>query len=372
MGTSALLLVLLAGLLLVGWRAEHGRQQEAARLHAGWRAHNAASLLALSAVKGPSAEEQARLDRAGQDPAQLRQALIEIHELRLAYASRDLEDAQRRKAELGGAGGYKVYANRSPQPDLVALVNQDEWAATSQIAQYANALNRIRAWQPVSFAAYAARQRGDRPGGQQVAGRAALPPAVRREKPDPRVPLPTSVAAGVAGPPPPAARAVPIPSAAEVAEAARHPTVTVYAEEGAGSNADETGTEDFAERQRDEAEMRDTLRRWAHAMTLNDPQAEAVEYAPRLDRYFLRRDVTQAFVEADKAAYLRRGNLTASFAVEDVRFENETAYAADVRLIKDVAWERSPDGADDMLIRSRLHLVRTGSGWKIAGEQDFR
>ena len=76
-------------------------------------------------VAGLSADEAARLRRAGEDPAQMRQALVEIHELRLAYASRDLEDAQRRKAELEGASGYKVTPNQPPASDLVALVNED-------------------------------------------------------------------------------------------------------------------------------------------------------------------------------------------------------------------------------------------------------
>ena len=55
-----------------------------------------------------------------------------------------------------------------------------------------------------------------------------------------------------------------------------------------------------------------------------------------------------------------------------MRFENETADSADVRLIKDVTWEQSSDGARKKLIRSQLHLVRTEAGWKIAGERDFR
>ena len=123
---------------------------------------------------------------------------------------------------------------------------------------------------------------------------------------------------------------------------------------------------------RAEAQIRETLRRWAGAMTLNDPQAESAEYAPHMSRYFLRTNVDRAFVEADKAAYLRRGNRTASFEVRDVAIENETDTTAEVRLVKDVVWGQSSSGATHKLIRSELWMVRTGDGWKIAGERDFR
>ena len=120
-----------------------------------------------------------------------------------------------------------------------------------------------------------------------------------------------------------------------------------------------------------DAAIRETLQRWSTAMVKNDPSAEAAEYAPHLDKYFLRSGVDQAFVEADKRAYLKRGNITADFTLRDVRIENETANTAEVRLTKDVTWQRA-GGSTHKLIRSLLHLQRFGDGWKITGEQDFK
>ena len=128
-----------------------------------------------------------------------------------------------------------------------------------------------------------------------------------------------------------------------------------------------------AETTRDQAEIRQTLQRWARAMVLNDPRAESAEYSNHMDRYFLQRNVNKRFVEADKAEYLRRGNVTASFALKDIHFTHETAHAADVELVKDVSWQqRKAGGAQHQQIRSRLHLAKTGNEWKITEEQDFR
>lgn len=350
--------LVLVTLVVLGWRAERRRSAEQAMLRAGWRAQNVSSLLALSAAKGLSAEEQTRLQRAGGDPAQVRQALIEIHELRLAYASRDLEDAQKRKLELNGPGGYTVYPDEPPETDLVALANQDEWTATQEIAIYAKALSSIRNWKPERYEQYVA-SRGQTP--VAVAGVTAS--QTRKSAPGM---VAQQGAVSKPAPQGPTSSLLPMPSREEVAEAAQHPTMTVYADAGvvdAVSVADRTAEED---------EIRRTLAQWSHAMVLNDPHAESAAYALHMDRYFLRTNVDRAFVEADKSAYLRRGNMTASFNLQDVRFENETPDAVDVRLIKDVAWAQSSSGATRKLIRSELHLVRTGDGWKIAGERDFR
>ncbi len=364
--TGAVLLALTLAIAFGAWRVEHRQHQRSLRLHAGWRQQNTASLLALSAVKGPSAEEGARLHRAGDDPEQLRQALIEIQALRLAYANRDLDDAQRRRAELESAGRHNGTGLPPAQAELAQLAKEDAAHASAEIAIYQRALRNVKQWQPISYQSYLA--------SRSVHGTpAANPPArvaVARPKPDPRGPAGTeSPAVSVA--PRQAPPAVAFPSQADVAEAAQHPSVTVYAEDDPVAQ-ERNATEDIANRQQAEQAMETTLRRWSQAMTLNNPHAEAAEYAPHMDRYFLRSNVDRAFVEADKAAYLRRGNLTASFALQDVRFENETPDAADVRLVKDVTWEQSTAGATHKLIRSRLHLVRTGAGWKIDGEQDFR
>ena len=361
------LVALLTVVGLVARRAAVRREEQARVLRGRWHAQNAAALMAMSAVGRLPLREQARFDAAGDDPARMRQVLIEIHEERLATASKDLEDAQQRKVELQGGGGYKVYADQAQPKDLVELANQDEWSATSTIAQDAEALRKIRAWQPETFEAFAAEG-----GGSGNAGAPPAPVAVAVSKPDPRVPV---VSRGES------LRPIPGALAETTSAVGAKGSVSRVKEPAApnGVNAVDAGPRpagraDFAaaEQVSAEAEIRVALQQWAQAMTLNDPQAETAAYAAHLDRYFLRTDVDRHYVEADKAAYLRRGNRTASFGLQDVQIQNETGATADVRLVKDVTLGQSTSGTTHKLIRSELWMVKTDSGWKIAGERDFR
>ena len=330
-GSKALLgsVLLLLWLVLVGVfvsRVFLQQRDAAARVHAAWRHESVAHLMALNKATDLSAEEQSRLNRAGEDPAQVRQALVEIHELRLAYLRRDLDGAQ-------GLAAQRLRA---------------------QAAVYADALSRLRNWQPVSNLQYAA----DRPRNQAAPTRRKVALPASPDKPSPGVALESGN---------------PLTSSAANAEAnlfRRSPSFPSHVNAAVADPANDAFAR--AERTRDEAEIRATLQQWAHAMVLNDPRAESAEYSTHLDRYFLRRNVDKRFVEADKAAYLRRGNITASFVPRDLQFEHETADVADVRLIKDVAWQRSGGIVEHRQIRSRLHLVKTPEGWRIAGEQDLR
>ncbi len=361
---AALLAFVLASFLM--WQSAREKRVESARAHAAWQAQNAAALLALSAARGPSAEEQARLTRAGDDPEQLRQALIEIHELRMAYARRDLADAQQRSGETPGADDG--YVQSAAGADRVQLLRQDERSAGSQIALYSKALSEIRAWQPMSYAKYMTQRSAGLP---VVAASSPAPVAVRRKKVDPRIPMEPARSPGRLVGPSVRSGGMVKPVMVNSGTAAANAPAAIASANPVADKAPRSQA-DVAEREQNEKAIRGTIQRWASAMLLNDPKAESAEYAPHLERYFLRTDVDRAFVEADKAAYLRRGNLTAGFVVEDMRFENETADAADVRLVKNVAWQQSTNGVTHKTIRSRLHLVRTAAGWKIAGEQDFR
>ncbi len=363
--TAALLLAALAVVGVLAHQSAERRRAAEDQLRKQWQQQNLQALLALSAIGRLSVEEQTRLDRAGDDPERMRQLLIQTHEERLANAGKDLQDAQQRKVELEGTSGYKVYADQPQPKDLVELANQDEWTATSAIAQYADALRRIRAWQPVTYEAFAA----SRPATGTTVASAPQPVAIAKPKPDPRVPM-TAGSRAPDIPRLPPARAIPAPSAVERGEPGKHPAVTAYADQPPPEPR--SAYADIAQQQLSESGIRETLHRWAQSMTLNDPRAEAAEYAPRMDRYFLRTNVSRDFVEADKAAYLRKGNRTASFEVKDLEIENQTDTTANVRLVKDVTWSQSTTGATHKLIRSQLWLRRTEDGWKITGERDFR
>lgn len=355
-GVLAVLLVFLGlqrGFLRGGDRA--------AEVRAEWRDENRDSLMHLSAIREMSRAEQARLETAGDDLERMRRAMVRVHEDRLANAHLDLQDAEARQAEMRELGRYKVYADRPQGRDLVELASEEERTATAQIASYGIALSRIRAWSPMSYETYAAAKMGHGEGvAAQTLSRVAAAP-----------PKPTA-AVGLERLPQQAGqkRVVLLPDVHETGKTAQSASLTVYAGDKpsvrAGRAAEAGGSE------REEQEVQQTLRRWSGAMVLNDPKAEAAEYAPHMDRYFLRKDVDKAFVEADKAAYLRRGNETAAFTLRDVTIESETDRTADVRLVKDVTWRRGPGGETHKLIRSRLQLTHLGDGWKISSEQDFR
>jgi len=359
------LILLLSVVAVLAHRALAQREAHERMMRARWREANVRALMAMSEAGRLPAYEQAQFDGAGDDPERMRQVLIRIHEERLADASKDLEDAQQRKMQLETDGGYKVYADQVQPRDLVQLANEDEWAATSAVGQYAEALRRLRAWQPESYAAFAARE-GTATAAPVEASVAATPAA---PKPDPRVPVPAEPERAQAGVDEPS-RPLAVPPIRRVPEVAAQNTQRQRA--GDGGVDPRAGSTDLAEEQQAEAGIEATLQRWAAAMTSNNPRAETAEYAPHLHRYFLRTNVDRAFVEADKEAYLRRGNRTASFALREVHIENETGTTADVRLVKDVTWEQSTSGETHRMIRSQLWMVQTDDGWKIAGERDFR
>lgn len=308
---------------------------------------NAASLMTLTgmgAITSLTAPEKQLFDHAGSNPERMRQAMLEIQEGRLTDAKRDLQDAQERRRQLSGPAEYRVYSDGSTPRDFAQLINEDERSATLRITQLDSALSRTKAWQPTRYEDFATSQ---------------------------------SVVSSESTVKPPAAQTSDINAALLADNPAPKPSVTVYAD---GTPAvvqparvpGDVSEASIADRDKADKEIKQALQQWSAAMLQNNPRAEAAEYAPHMDRYFLRKNVNQAFVEADKADYLRRGNVTAGFALRNVAIENETATTAAVRLVKDVSWRRGGEGETHRLIRSLLHFQRFSDGWKITGEQDFR
>jgi len=116
-----------------------------------------------------------------------------------------------------------------------------------------------------------------------------------------------------------------------------------------------------------------TISGWASALAQNDPTVAASYYAKRVDRYFLRRNVTREFVEADKRSFIEHGKRLDSFSTHDLQFESSSPEAATVSLTKH--WEVLDGNATTLTqgrTRSRLWLKQTSEGWKITGEQDLQ
>jgi hypothetical protein len=131
----------------------------------------------------------------------------------------------------------------------------------------------------------------------------------------------------------------------------------------AGSGGQEAGVE---------SEVTSTISRWAAAASHNDVEAETSFYAPKLDRYFLQRNVSREYVRKDKRAYRDRGNVIKTFKVSDLNFERSSDQDAIVLLSK--SWSvLGPSQTGDLHTgRSRLWLRRTPEGWRITGEQDLK
>lgn len=118
-------------------------------------------------------------------------------------------------------------------------------------------------------------------------------------------------------------------------------------------------------------EIDDTLQRWASAAADNDPVAESAFYAPSVDRYFLRRNVSRGYVLADKQAFRARGNTVGTFTISQVKTQLLSPSSAVVNLRK--TWSVSRSNAEGPLnyTWSRLWLRRGAQGWWITGEQDL-
>lgn len=121
-----------------------------------------------------------------------------------------------------------------------------------------------------------------------------------------------------------------------------------------------------------EAEISKVLTGWASASAGNDPVAESAYYAPRVDRYFLKRDVSRQYVLHDKQAYRERGNRMQQFSISGLSFQFLSANSALVTLTKTWSVVGPEQTGMTHSSRSRVWLTRTPGGWQITGEQDLR
>ncbi len=119
-------------------------------------------------------------------------------------------------------------------------------------------------------------------------------------------------------------------------------------------------------------QIRAMLEQWADAESSNN-LAESRFYAPRVDRYFLARNVSSDFVRRDKQRFLARGNRIRSFAISDLQIEQSSPGKAVVWLRKSYSLSRrgGTSGINGST-HSRLWLEDTADGWKITGEQDLK
>lgn len=112
------------------------------------------------------------------------------------------------------------------------------------------------------------------------------------------------------------------------------------------------------------------LNDWADAAAHNDVTAETSYYAPHLDRYFQKRNVSRDYVRFDKSYFRQRGRQMQSFRISNLHYLFPAQDDAVVTLTK--TWSFRWGGENiRQSTRSRLWLHRSQDGWKITGEQDL-
>ena len=122
-----------------------------------------------------------------------------------------------------------------------------------------------------------------------------------------------------------------------------------------------------------DAALGDRLEQWAASMRSTNPVQQASFYAGHLDRYFLKTDVSHDFVLRDKEEFLRRGKRVERFDLQDVALEEQTDFAAKIRLVKHYVVLAARAGpASEKLVRSELNLRKVDGAWEITGERDFK
>jgi ketosteroid isomerase-like protein len=119
-------------------------------------------------------------------------------------------------------------------------------------------------------------------------------------------------------------------------------------------------------------EVSRALDNWAKAYESNDATLIANCYADQVDRYFLRQNVTNAFVHDYMEAWFKdHDSRVTMFRIKDVVFQNETSTTVQLRLAKEVVTTNSK-GAAERLTPSQLSLKKVAGEWKITSERDFK
>ena len=116
------------------------------------------------------------------------------------------------------------------------------------------------------------------------------------------------------------------------------------------------------------------LRQFERASEANDANAKAALYAEKVDRYFLRTDVTREFVYRDVLGWLSRGRLIQRFRLTVLSEEGAGSGAGTERTLmvrKEASWTEGGERRE-LVVRSQLVLRRFGEGWRIVVERDFK
>jgi hypothetical protein len=112
------------------------------------------------------------------------------------------------------------------------------------------------------------------------------------------------------------------------------------------------------------------LARWRDTVAKGDVDGNTELYAPRVDRFFRERNVSQASVRKTKSQMMSLYPTVNKYEISDVKVEKNDGREAVVSFRKewDMKGQKPFSGAE----RQRLTLRRIGGDWKIVGEEETK
>jgi uncharacterized protein (TIGR02246 family) len=111
----------------------------------------------------------------------------------------------------------------------------------------------------------------------------------------------------------------------------------------------------------------DLLERWVAAARAGDAAAQAVLYAPQVERYFQARNVSRHRVQRDREQAFSKAGKVQRFQIGNV---HTTLQGADRALVTfDKEWQFARGGAGKS--RSQLRLRKVDGEWRIASERNL-
>jgi ketosteroid isomerase-like protein len=112
------------------------------------------------------------------------------------------------------------------------------------------------------------------------------------------------------------------------------------------------------------------LDEWRSTLVRGDVNAQANLYAPRVDRFFTKRNVSRDAVRKEKSRMMAAYPEVNRYEISDIRVESNTGDEAVVSFRKE--WEMTGNRRFSGAERQRLRLRRFGGDWKIVGEEETK
>lgn len=119
-----------------------------------------------------------------------------------------------------------------------------------------------------------------------------------------------------------------------------------------------------------QAEINDLLANWVHAYRARDLNTHMASYAPRLDRFFLKRNVMRETVRSIKAQDLQAAGQVRRYEVANMQTTMQSGGYAVVTF--DKTYEFAGGAGQSGKVRSELRLRKIDGVWRIAGERDLK